>query len=692
MNDHQEDIPSNDSGNRLFEDVLRVNEERRNLLKGGATIMAGTALLGSTSMAEANGLVNRWGNWRRRPLIGFEPVSVAEGQGPEPAISPDYEYQVILPWGDPIVPGGPAFSIPVDPDNQAEQVGIGHDGMWFFPMFNRFRPRWGWEDDEDWGDDDGDGDWSTDEYRNPWLGKRVRGLGNYRGILCMNNEFGSNSHVLRKDVPESLDEVRASQHAHGVTLVELRRRVRRGGAKWEVQKSEYARRVHVNTPVAFSGPVAELDLSNPASPLYNSAQNEPAGTVNNCAMGYTPWGTYLTCEENFNGYFGSDTSFTPDEAQLRYGLNSNGFGYFWHRFDERFDLNSPNYANEHKRFGWVVEIDPMDPDAKPVKRTALGRKKNEGATVHVADDGHIVVYNGDDQRWDYCYKYVSAEPWRKMRRKGESPLDRGTLYVAKFNEDGTGDWLELSMNVPALQARFGDLANMLVNARLAADIVGATPMDRPEWIAVGPDGKVYVTLTNNSQRTNTGVKVTSDSGGRLVDTGPSGPNPIAGPGGNSDGHIVCWTETNGHSGTSFDWEVFQIARDTHGTEESFADPDGIWCDPEGRLFIQTDGGQKDGLQNQMLVADTTSLEADGTPLIKRLFTGVPGCEITGITVTPDRRTMFINIQHPGDGEPATGDAATDIDGGLSSFPGNVGDIPRDATIVITRKDGGVIGS
>ncbi len=329
-------------------------------------------------------------------------------------------------------------------------------------------------------------------------------------------------------------------------MVELRRRWRYwrsllelGSSSWETVDSPYARRIHVNTPVAFSGPVGELDPSDPDSPLYNSAENESMGTVNNCAMGYTPWGTYLTCEENFNGYFGTeDSSWSADEGQERLGLNSGGFGYGWHLFDERFDLANPNYANEHKRFGWIVEIDPFDQEARPIKRTALGRKKER--FLPLAEDGRVVVYNGDDESFDYVYKFVSAAPWRDMRANGESPLDRGTLYVGKFNDDGTGDWLELSMNVPALAEKFDSLSDILIDARIAGDIVGATPMDRPEWTAVGPDGKVYLALTNNKP----------DITGRL--------RPVR----IETSHIVCWTENDGHGGTSFDWQIFQVAADT----------------------------------------------------------------------------------------------------------------------------------
>jgi len=645
---HEEDNGvSNNSGNRPFEDVLEANLQRRRFLKNGVTAAVGAAVMGSTGFLQAfpgngkaKGVGKGLGPGAGKPLLGFTPVSLAQGTGPEPAISPEYQYDVILPWGDPIVPGGTAFNeadLPLPPTQQAEAVGIGHDGMWFFPIRDAGKPRYGWDDDG---------------LLNPWNGQSLgNGPVKNRGVLCMNNEFGTNFHVLRKSVPESLDDVRSSQHAHGVTVVELQRSPGKNGS-WNVVASDLARRIHVNTPVDFSGPAA----GHPD--LMNNSLDEPRGTANNCAMGYTPWGTYLTCEENFNGYFGTeDPGWSPSAKQARYGISDGGFGYGWHLFDERFDLASADYANEHNRFGWVVEIDPMDPQAKPVKRTALGRKKNEGATCHVAEDGRVIVYNGDDERFDYIYKYVSAEPWQQMRANGESPLDRGTLYAARFNSDGSGEWLELSLANPAIAAEFADYGEMLINARRAADLAGATPMDRPEWATVAPDGQVYFALTNNSRR-----------------TVPGPANPLA-P--NADGHIVRWTETRGHSGDEFSWDIFVIAEDTHGTEESFADPDGIWCDPDGRLFIQTDGGQKDGLQNQMLVADT------GTAEIRRLFTGVPGCEITGITVTPDRRTMFINVQHPGNGDP-----------GSSSFPAPTGSgaIPRDATIVITRKDGGIIGS
>jgi hypothetical protein len=305
----------------------------------------------------------------------------------------------------------------------------------------------------------------------------------------------------------------------------------------------------------------------------------------------------------------------------------------------------------------VVEIDPFDATQTPVKRTALGRFKHEGVAITEGRGKRVVAYMGDDERFDYIYKFVSEDNWKKMRRAGKSPLDHGTLYVAKFNDDGTGEWLPLSIDNPALAARFADQAEVLTFARMAADVLGATPMDRPEWTTVAPNGDVYCTLTNNSRRT------VADA------ANPMAPNP--------DGHIIRWRDADQHVGTTFTWDIFLIAADTHGTEDSSASPDGLWADPDGRLFIQTDGGQKDGLNNQMLVADTMTGE------LRRIFTGVTGDEITGITVTPDRRTMFINTQHPGEGDPTVTNFPAELDGVT---------VPRDCTIVITRKNGGIIGS
>lgn len=626
---------SNKSGNRTFEDVLNVRMSRRNTLARGAALSATgfLAALGGNKLfapgaaaATAQGFTKTLAQGtaiarsqiRNSNLMNFAFVPAEQAAGPVPAISSDYQFDVLIPWGSPIQPGGPAYD--GDPNTrptsaqQAQQVGIGHDGMWLFPI----------------------------------------GKGNDHGMLAVNNEYGDNQHVLGKAAPTSLEDVRLSQHAHGVTVVEIKKI----SGKWQVVRSDRARRIHGNTPVTFSGPVAGSAL------LQTPAGNAPLGTLNNCANGKTPWGTYLTCEENFNGYFGAKGAWTRTPEQARYGISAAGFGYDWHLFDPRFDLSNPSYKNEENRFGWVVEIDPLYAAQTPVKRTALGRFKHENAELVIGKNKRAVVYMGDDERFDYIYKFVSAGDWRSMRARGLSPLDQGKLYVAKFNDDGTGNWLEMTIDNPALKAKFADQAEVLTYARLAGDALGATKMDRPEWITSDRKGNLYCALTNNTARTVTNTNAAN----------PLGPNPF--------GHIITWRDQDNHIGLTFKWEIVVLAKDTHTIEKSaFGSPDGLWSDPDDRLFIQTDGTQPIvkgvRLNDQMLVADPRRGE------IRRLFAGVTDCEVTGVTVTPDRRTMFINLQHPGNGDPSK-----------TNFPAPLGSgkIPRDATVVITRKNGGIIGS
>ena len=314
--------------------------------------------------------------------------------------------------------------------------------------------------------------------------------------------------------------------------------------------------------------------------------------------------------------------------------------------------------------------------------------KHEGVAVTEGKGGRVVCYMGDDQRFDYIYKYVSKDNWKRMFRQGVHPLDEGTLYAARFNDDGTGDWLELSMDNKDIAAsgRFADLADILVSAREAADIAGATPMNRPEWTTVAPNTDVFCTLTNNSQ---------------LTEDTANAANPIRT---SSDGHIMKWRDSENHVGVTFEWDIFVVSADVQAENaedpnyspatdfDTFSDPDGLWADQDGRLFIQTDGGQPtvefEGveypLNDQMLVANSKTGE------LKRIFVGVNSDEITGIAVTPDRRTMFINTQHPGNGDPSrTNFPARDKNG---AFIADGVTIPRDCTIVITKKDGGIIGS
>ncbi|MFT4676412.1 MAG: secreted PhoX family phosphatase [Candidatus Azotimanducaceae bacterium] len=567
--------------------------QRRTLLKGGIAAAAQFLVgCGSSASPEA-------------PLMGFRPVPFAKGFGPMPVISQDYEYEVLIPWGTPLQPDGPAYQYPAI-ETQAEQVGIGHDGMAYFPI-------------------------SED-------GKR--------GLLGLNHEYGRNTHVLGKPLPTSLADVRTSQYAHGASVVEIAE----VDGKWQRVASDYARRIHGNDSVTFSGPVA----GDPA--LENQVDNPYAGTFANCSNGQTPWNTYLTCEENFNLYFAASGEFTPNESQKRYGFNKTGAHYGWHLFDKRFDLSDPDFRNEANRFGWVMEIDPFDVNQVPVKRTALGRLKHEGAGHAVNAEGRIVVYMGDDQRFEHIYKFVSADNWQAMQARGVSPLDEGVLYTARFDEGGKGEWLPLTADNPKLAA-FKDQADILINTRLAATALGATDMDRPEWTTVAPNGDVYCTLTNNVQRTVPNA------------ANPQAPNP--------NGHIIRWRDNDDFVGTTFSWEIFLISDKHYAKEESFGSPDGLWADPDGRLFLMTDGPQRAKHNNQLLVADTNTGE------VRRLLTGVAGCEITGITTTPDRTTLFANFQHPGNGDPK-----------LTNFPAEFDEktIPRDCTLAIRRRDGGIVGS
>jgi uncharacterized protein len=379
----------------------------------------------------------------------------------------------------------------------------------------------------------------------------------------------------------------------------------------------------------------------------------------------------------------------PSEHERRWGLRKGGAGgYRWHEHDARFDATKN--PNEPNRFGWVVEIDPFNPSSTPVKRTALGRAAHEGATIAVTKDGRAVVYMGEDARFEYIYKFVSRDRIQPGgARANATLLDHGTLYVARFNADGSGQWLPLTHGQGPLTAAngFADQGEVLIKSRQASDLLGATRMDRPEWIDVDKNGWVYCTLTNNSNRamgTNPGVDAA---------------NPRAN---NTMGHIIRWKEDGDFASLTMKWNHFVLAGDPANTRaeargnvkgDMFACPDGLWTDARGVLWIQTDMstsamGKGDLARlgnNMMLAADPATGE------IRRFLTGPRGCEITGATATPDGRTMFINIQHPGESPSERSDPAEP--GKLSNWPaGKPGARPRSATVVIRKRDGGVIGS
>ena len=631
---HDDDTISNPTDNPYFGDIAGDQLSRRAVL-GGALAAAAAGMVGLASRpVGAQEAPAAGATARRASGPGFTPIAPSTDDAIR--VPPGYVAEVLLPWGTPLLAGAPDWKGDATETaaEQALQVGSHHDGMHYFP-----------------------------------LGKGKRG--SQSGLLVLNHEYNDRTLTYADgDAVITQEKVDKALAAHGNTVAQIA--LTSGG--WElVSGSPYNRRITGTTPMTFSGPLG------PDHPALQ-ANGEPMGTLNNCANGYTPWGTYLTCEENWNGYFGTtDAGWTPTPEQARYGVSAGGFGYRWHLADPRFDV-AVN-PNELHRFGWVVEIDPTDPSSTPVKRTALGRFKHEGATVTEVN-GHAVVYLGDDENRDYVYKWVSARPWKKMRNEGVSPLDEGTLYVARFDAGGSGTWLPLVHGTgPLVAPAFADQADISLRTREAADAVGATRMDRPEWVAVHPKtGEVYLACTNGSA----GALPASAA------ANPRSPNPY--------GHIIRWKERKGNVG-SFTWSVFLLAGDptkdatvTVADEDRFGSPDGLWFDPDGRLWIQTDisnsvqrsGGYDRIGNNQMLCANPATGE------LKRFLTGPNGCEITGATATPDGTTMFINVQHPGEATTAIGTPTPATPTAVSSWPD--GGRPRSATVVIRKIGGGIIGT
>ena len=587
-------------------------------------------------------------------LPGFAsvPATLADGV----TLPPGYEAQVLYPWGTPTGIAGamPAFAPDASntADEQALQAGMHHDGMHFFPL----------------------------------------GADGTRGLLVMNHEY-TDEHLLHTDgsKPSSAEKVRKSQHAMGVSVIEI---VRSGAGWQQVLPSAYARRVHARTPMRIAGPAAGTSWMQTAADPSGTRMH---GTLANCAMGVTPWGTYLTCEENFHGYFGgpSDAAAGATPAQRRYGTVPGAQWVDYWRFDERFDLSK--HPNEAHRFGWVVEIDPFDPSSTPVKRTALGRKRQESATCATTRDGRLAVYMGDDAAFEYIYKFVSRDKIAPgsdaaARAANRHLLDEGTLYVARYDPDGRGRWIPLRHGHDGIDAAsgFADQAAVLVHARLAGDIVGGTKMDRPEWIAVHPQtGEVYVTLTNNVQRGTPGKP------------GADAANPRAA---NRFGGILRWHEDDQDAGsTGFAWDHFVIAGDPAqpGAEtrypsadaDVFGAPDGLHFDSGGLLWVQTDmGGQTIGSGPYAAFGNNALLCANPqTGRIRRFLVGPRGCEITGCVLTPDRRTLFVNVQHPGeqrdDGAGTPNSAWPD-----GPSPGILRARPRSATVAVRRRDGAIVGT
>ncbi len=646
---HDQDETSNPRQSGSFTDVARVDGTRRRMLYGGVGAAVTSFLPWSvTAWSRVAGAAP--------PAIGFRGVPVSRDDAVH--VPEGYVAQVLFAWGDP-VSDGPAFH-PDASNSAAEQelqAGMHHDGMHYFPLPGR----------------------------DP----------NAHGLLALNHEYADDGLLHPDGMGDwTAEKVRKSQAAHGVSVIEVRRGP---GGSWEVVRpSPYARRITARTPMRLSGPAAGHPWLRTAADPHGTTV---LGTLNNCGCGFTPWGTYLTCEENFHFYFRQAGE--PGSAQRRYGLGARG-GYRWEEFDERFDAD--RHPNEPNRFGWVVEIDPYDRTAVPVKRTALGRFSHEVAAHTLAPDGRVVVYSGDDQRNEYIYKFVSRDRWDPARpAAARDLLDHGTLYVARFQAGGRGQWLELTHGINGLTREngFASQAEVLIHARMAADRVGATMMDRPEWLAVPAErGEVYCALTNNNRRGGQPASSNrTDGSTRLASASPAvdPANPRAD---NVFGHIVRWREAGGDAGSSsFEWEVFVLCGDPAHPDaarrgnvqgDAFGSPDGLWIDPHGRLWIQTDVSQRalnrgdyaNLGNNQMLCADPA------TGVVRRFLTGPRGCEMTGATGTPDGRTLFVNVQHPGETPGERSDPQRPA--AFSSWPD--GGRPRSATLAVFRGDGGPVGT
>ena len=632
---------SNRSANPSIHSVS--DPARRIWVQGGLAALAGGVLapLFSGCASGASGASGAGAG----PLLGFKAIPTATSDAV--VVPPGYVAEPLAPWGEPVgVPGNmPAWR--TDAGNsaaeQAVQMGMHHDGIHFYSINGS----------------------ST------------------RGLLTMNHEYVDDGLLHPGGLADwSAEKVAKSQAAHGVSVIEVE--LQRGA--WQmVRPSPYARRITARTPFALQGPAAGHALMRTAAdPLGRNV----LGTLNNCASGKTPWGTYLSGEENFAFYFGGVDK--PDAHQARWGLRKTAF-YGWPAFDERFDAS--RHPNEYNRFGWVVEIDPMDAASTPIKRTALGRAAHEGAWVGVTKDNRAVVYSGEDSRFEYIYKFVSrdaiapAGQGLTQAQANRELLDHGTLYVARFDADGSGRWLPLVHGQgPLTNANgFADQGEVLIKTRQASDLLGATKMDRPEWIAIDQNAReVYCTLTNNSER------------GAAGKPGVDAANPRAN---NVMGQIIRWKEDADFSGTTMRWDHLVLAGDPANTRpeaqgnikgDIFACPDGLYVDARGVLWIETDMHASQMYKGELVrIGNNQLLACDrATGEIRRFLTGPTNCEITGATQTPDGTTMFINIQHPGENASDRSDPADPTQ--FSKWPS--GGRPRSATVAIRRVDGGVIGA
>lgn len=624
---------------KKFQDVLARRMARRTFLKGAAA--SATLLAAGAEPLEVPAQTN---------TLSFTPIQLSREDLLR--VPPGYSSQVLIRWGDPLLRGAPAFD-PLAPTAAAQngQFGYNCDFIAFFPFpATAFQPV----------------------------------IRQTTGLLCVNHETAAGALMFPNfsAANATREQVDIMIAAHGVSVVEIaylppRRWNARSG--WVYQTiSRYNRRLTGETEMELTGPAAgHALLKTSADPTGRRVR----GTLNNCAGGKTPWGTMLTGEENTNNYFGNNGLLAASDARramhTRYGYPNGASSNRWERFHDRFDVSKE--PNEGFRFGYVVEIDPFDPYSTPKKRTALGRVKHEGATTTLAKDGRVAVYTGDDERFEYVYKFVTKGNFNPQdRRANASLLDEGTLYVAKFNDNGTGEWLPLVGGQGALAA--WSQAEVCFYTRGAADLVGATRMDRPEDLEINPaNGKLYCVFTNNTRRGTTGNPGTDKANPRV---------------GNPYGHIIELTEQNGDAAnTTFTWEMFMLcgnqANPAHGTYFAgwtgpvgpIASPDNICFDRAGNMWIGTDGQPGTINGNDALFAVPCMGAERGN--VRQFLSSPIGGEVTGPELTLDNLSLFCSIQHPGGGtflQPT------------SNWPDGPGNVPRPSVIAVTEQRGRVIGS
>lgn len=667
----------NQSGNETFDSILEKRMSRRDAIKGGAamaalTMFSGFGLTGCDDDNNTAPAASSTASVADTTLkLGFD--SIPGSLTDSIAVAAGYTAQVLAPWGTPLNNNAAAWKN--DGTNtsadQANAVGMHHDGMHYFPLNG-----------------------SSED-----------------GLLCINHEYIDRNALHADSETRNAEYVRKQINAHGVSVV----RVQLKDGEWKVVDNDYYnRRFTAASPMKLSGPVAQT--SHTVTP-YSNDGDMTRGTINNCGNGYTPWGTYLTCEENWPGYFVAEEA-TQTADQKRIGMTTPTSGWYkWHdqagdsteqrgefaRFNVTPDSTKTakdDWRNEANGYGYIVEIDPYDPTTLPTKRTAMGRFRHEGVVFGKLEAGKpMVFYSGHDARFEYLYKFVSSANWDPADANpvdrlatGAKYMDKGTLYVARFDEKGNGAWLPLTLSSATttggtLADTFASEAEIIINTAGAADLVGATPMDRPEWTAVDPvTGSVYLTLTNNTKRTTT----------------VNAANPRLN---NKFGHIVRWDD-DATDPTKFTWDIFVFGSPENGDAETnlsglgelnqFASPDGLVFDSRGIMWIQTDNGASEVTSytnDQMLAVIPSNLKTEGGDYqtinkdnqseLRRFFVGPNGCEVTGLAITPDQTTFFINIQHPGNWPAYNTTDATKATGSTVR--------PRAATVVVRKTDGGKIG-